>query len=341
MRPLVYARGSEWAGGTIVLLAAVALVGCGSIGEPLYPALHMPSPVTDLMVVEQGSNLDISFTIPNLTTEGLPVKEGGIGMVDLRVGPVPPKWNVDEWATGATSLPVPTPEKAGPIEASIPVGKFVGGEVAVAVRVTNNKGKEAGWSAPKMFTVQPPLPDPANFHVAADPKGVALSWTEPGWTKPGQAEFHVFRKTEQQTRPVLLATATEPNYVDISAEFGKTYQYSLQAVHEGIESDVIGPVTIMPIDIFPPAVPSGLMVSAGINTLELAWNRNTEADFKEYRVLRSVDGGPFVEVARGLETPVYSDHMVQSGKRYRYEVESVDQDGHVSSPSAPVEMTAP
>ncbi len=315
---------------------SLLLVGCGSIGEPLYPALHIPTPVTDLMVVEQGPNLDILFTIQNLTTEGLPIKEGGIGMVDLRVGPVPAKWNVDEWAAGATSVAVPTPGKAGPIQASIPVGKFVGTEVAVAVRVTNNKGKEAGWSAPKMFTVQAPLANPANFHVMADPKGVALTWTE-----LGKAEFRIFRKTEQQTRSALLATTMEPNYVDISAEFGKTYQYSIQAERDGIESEVIGPVTIMPIDIFPPAVPSGLMVSAGINSLELAWNRNTEPDFKEYRVLRSVDGGPFVEIARGLEAPAYSDRMVQSGKRYRYEVESVDQDGHVSAPCTPVEMTAP
>lgn len=318
------------------MLLGLMLAGCGSIGEPLYPTLHIPAQVTDLAVVEQGSNLDINFTIPNLTTDGLPVKEGGLGMVDLRVGPIPPKWNVDEWATGATSIPVPTPDKPGPIQASIPVGKFVGLEVAVAVRVTNNKGKEAGWSSPKTFMVRAPLADPANFKAAADPKGVALTWTG-----PAKAEYRIYRKTEQQTRATLLATATEPNYVDISAEFGKTYQYSIQAERDGIESAMVGPVTITPQDIFPPAVPTGLTISAGINTLELAWNRNTESDFKEYRVLRSVDGGPFVEVARGLETPVYSDRMVQSGKRYRYEVESVDQDGHVSAPSAPVEMTAP
>lgn len=315
---------------------ALLLAGCGSVGEPLYPTLHIPSQVTDLAVVEQGPNLDLHFTIQNLTTDGLPVKEGGIGMVDLRVGPSPPSWNVDQWAAGATSVPVPTPDKPGPVAASLPAAKFIGGEVAVAVRVTNDRGKDAGWSAPKFFTVRMPLADPANFRAAPDPKGVALTWTG-----AAGAEVRIFRKTEQQPRAVLLATATEANYVDISAEFGKTYQYSIQAQRDGIESDVIGPVTITPQDIFPPAVPSGLTASAGINTLELAWNRNTESDFKEYRVLRSVDGGPFAEIARGLETPVYSDRMVQSGKRYRYEIESVDQGQHVSAPSAPVEMIAP
>lgn len=330
MRPLASARGS------VTLLAfAIVLVGCGSIGEPLYPALHIPSPVTDLAVVEQGPNLDIHFTIPQLTTEGLPVKE--IGMVDLRVGPNPPNgWNADEWAAAATSVPVSTPATPGPVDAKIAAGKFIGSDVVVAVRVANTKGKDAGWSAPKIFKVQTPLPDPRNFHVAADPKGVALTWTA---SAPSQ--FRIFRKTEEQPQPVLLATSNEPNYTDISAEFGKTYQYSIQAVRENIESAFVGPETITPINKFPPAVPSGLMASVGIGSIELAWNRNTEPDFKEYRVLRSEEGGPFVEIARGLDAPVYSDRAVQSGKHYRYEVLAVAQNDLPSAPCAPVEMIAP
>jgi len=327
-RPLGYARAS------VALVLWALLAGCGSIGEPLYPALKIPSPVTDLIVVERGDNLDFVFTIPPLTTEGILLKE--IGMVDLRVGPSPPNgWNVDEWARAATSVPVPTPDKPGLVLAAIPVSKFTG-EVVVAVRVTNPKGRDAGWSAPKVFNVQPPLADPTNFHVAADPKGVALTWNA-----SSPSEFRIFRKTEQQAQPVLLATATETNYIDISAEYGKTYQYSMQAVRDNIESNIIGPQTITPIDIFPPAVPSGLTASSGIGSVELAWNRNTESDFKEYRVLRSEEGGPFVEIARRLDAPAYSDRAIQAGKHYRYQIVAVDQDGHVSAPCAPVEITGP
>lgn len=334
MGSLAYARGS------VVPLVALALVGCGSVGEPLYPALHIPAPVTDLGVVEQGANLDIRFTVPQLTTEGLPVKD--IGMLDLRVGPNPPNgWNVDAWAAGATSVPVPTPAGPGPVQARLPVAKFIGSEVVVAVRITNSKGKDAGWSTPKTFQVEMPLANPTNFHVAADPKGVALSWSAPSPSQFGPSQFRIFRKTEQQQQPVLLATANAPNYTDISAEFGKTYQYSIQAVRENVESDVVGPETITLVNKFPPAVPTGLTVSAGIGSLELVWNRNTEPDFKEYRVLRSEENGPFMEIARGLDAPAYSDRSVQSGKRYRYEVTAVAQNDQSSAPSAPVEMTAP
>ncbi len=321
-----------------VMLCAVAwalLAGCGSIGEPLYPALRIPSPVADLTVVERGNNLDINFTIPPLTTEGLPLTE--IGGVELRAGPSPSNgWNADEWAKSSTRIDVPTPEKPGPVQATIPVSKFVSSEVVVAVRVTNPKGRDAGWSNLKTFDVKPPLADPTNFQVAANPKGVALTWSA-----SGPSEFRIFRKTEQQQKPVVLATATEPNYVDISAEFGKAYQYSIQAIGDNVESNVVGPENITPIDVFPPAVPSGLTASVGIGAVELAWNRNTEFQFKEYRVLRSEEGGPFVEIAHGLEAPVYSDHAIQSGKHYRYEVLAVAQNDRPSALSAPVEITAP
>jgi len=332
-KPLAHAQASL--GVIVCAVALVILAGCGSIGEPLYPALHIPSRVTDLTVGEQGGNLDITFTIPPLTTEGLPVKE--IGAVDLRVGRGPSNgWNVDEWAANATNVAVPTPAAPGPIQATVAVNKFVGSEVIVAVRVANPKGKDAGWSDFKTFTVQAPLADPTNFHVAADPKGVVLTWSA---SAPSQVR--VFRKTDQQPKPVLLAMATEPSYIDISAEFGKTYQYSIQAVRDNIESNVVGPESITPIDVFPPAVPTGLTASVGIGAVELAWNRNTDSVFKEYRVLRSEEGAPFVEIANGLDAPVYSDHNVQSGKRYRYEVLAAGVNGRPSAPCAPVEITAP
>lgn len=313
----------------------IVLAGCGSIGEPLYPALRLPSRVPDLTVMERGDNLDINFTIPPVTTEGLPLNE--IGGIDLRVGPGPSNgWNLDEWAASATSVKVLTPKMPGPVHATIPVGKFIASDVVVAVRVTNPKGRDAGWSDFKIFNVQAPLADPTNFHVAADPKGVALTWSA-----SGPSEFRIFRKTEQQQKPVLLATATEPNYVDVSADYGKAYQYSVQAVRDKIESNVVGPEAITPVDTFPPAVPSGLTASVGIGAVELAWTRNTESDFKEYRVLRSEEGGPSVEIAHGFDAPTFSDHNIQSGKHYRYRVLAVDQVGNQSMPSEPVEITAP
>jgi hypothetical protein len=320
----------------VIICASVCalLAGCGSIGEPLYPALHIPGRVIDLAVVERGANLDFDFTIAPLTTEGLPLTE--IGSVDLRVGPSPSNgFNMDEWLRSSTNVAVPTPDKPGPVHAEFPLANMLDKDVVVAVRVTNPKGRDAGWSDLKTLHVEQPLATPTDFHVAATAKGVELTWRA-----GSPAEIRIFRKGEQQPRTALLATATDSPYVDVNAEYGKTYQYSVQGVRGKVESDVAGPESITPVDIFAPEIPSGLTASVGLGAVELAWTRNAESDFKEYRVFRSEEGGPFVEIARGLDAPTYSDHGVQSGKHYRYQVSAIDQIGNQSMPSAPVEITA-
>jgi len=139
----------------------------------------------------------------------------------------------------------------------------------------------------------------------------------------------------------MLATSDKPEYLDNTTQYGTTYQYYLEAIHDKTESDVVESNSITPKDIFPPQVPTGLTASAGVGSVELAWDRNTETDFKEYRVFRSEENAPYTQLAAGLEGPAYSDHAVQSGKHYRYQISAVDQNGNASQNSEPVEVTVP
>src|SRR5579862_5886371 len=143
---------------SVILCAAVCalLYGCGSIGEPLYPALRIPSRVNDLAVLEHGSNLNFDFTIAPLTTEGIPLED--IGSVELRVGPAPANgWNVDEWLKTSVRVDVPAPDKPGPVHAQFPAASFIDRDIVAAVRVTNPKGRDAGWSDYKTLHVEQPL----------------------------------------------------------------------------------------------------------------------------------------------------------------------------------------
>ena len=140
----------------------------------------------------------------------------------------------------------------------------------------------------------------------------------------------------------LLGGSESPEYADTTAEFGKSYEYLVQALGEDDtqQSEVSAPVRITPADTFAPAAPAGLTALVGTGSIELAWERNTEPDFRAYRVYRSVDGGEFARVGEDVETPAYSDRSVEPGKRYRYAVSSVDQAGNESSRSAIVEPAA-
>src|SRR5579871_1817119 len=308
--------------------------GCGSVGEPLYPATKIPLRVADLTVVERGSHLDVQFTVPSKTIEGLSITQ--VGEVELRVGPNKrSNFVLNDWAADAQRVPV-TATAPGMAHASIPVSSFVGQDVIVAVRIAGARGRYSEWSNLPIVTVEPPLATPVSLKAEAVPQGVAVTWSA-----PGEQHFRIYRKAEGQTEPSLLGASEQPSFTDTGSEYGKTYEYYVEAFHEKTVSVVAGPASVTPKDVFPPAVPSGLTASTGISSIELAWIRNTEPDFKEYRVLRSADGGPFTQVAEGLSTPSYSDRDLQPGVRYRYRVVASDQSGNVSEPSEIVEASAP
>ncbi|MGD0296501.1 MAG: hypothetical protein ABSE86_05245 [Bryobacteraceae bacterium] len=319
----------------MLLLPSLLLVGCGSIGEPLYPALNVPTRIVDLTAVQRGDKIDIRFTVPKLTTEGLVVKQ--IGSVDVRMGPSNAgTFNANDWANGAQKINVSPVPEPGAARAEQPVQGLVGKEVIVGVRLGNTKGRMSDWSNFVPVTIEAPLAKPADLKAESVAEGVRLTWNEPNVTA-----FRIFRKTGEQKEPTLLATPDKPDYVDTTTEYEKTYQYYVQGIHDKTESDVVESNAVTPKDIFPPQVPTGLTASVGIGAIDLAWTRNTESDFKEYRVFRSEENGPFVQIAAGLDGPIYSDHQIQSGKHYRYRVSAVDQVGNPSQPSEPIEVIAP
>ena len=319
----------------LVLASVAILLGCGSVGEPLYPALNIPTKVTDLSAVERGDKIAVHFTIGALTTEGLGLKS--VGSVELRIGAgTVGGFKVDQWAAEAKRVEIPALTGPGPVDANARATDFAGKQVFVAVRVGNTKGRMSEWSNVAVVNVEQPLAAPVEFKAESMPEGVGLSWKA-----PNENLFRVYRKEAQDKETTLLGTTDKPEYLDTTSEYGKTYDYYVQGVHDKTESDAVGPAHISPKDIFPPRVPTGMTASVGINAIELAWERNTESDFKQYRVYRSEEGGPFVKVAEGLEGPAYSDKQVSSGKHYRYRITAEDQSGNESKPSEPIEATAP
>src|SRR5512141_969764 len=84
---------------------ALLLAGCGYVGDPQPPALKMPVAVGDLKAWQHGAKMAVEFTLPDRTTEGLPL--AGIGEVELRAG-VPPagEFNTVAWASAARRIEV-------------------------------------------------------------------------------------------------------------------------------------------------------------------------------------------------------------------------------------------
>ena len=308
------------------------LAGCGYVGEPLPPSLGIPQRVTDLSVVERGEKLLVRFTAPEATTDGVLIRR--LERVEVRVGAwAEQRVDAARWAAQAkligNSITAP-----GAATVEVFAREWVDRDVIVGVRAWGRKGRPAEWSNLAVFRVVAPLGRPAGLKAEGVAEGVRLKWEG-----PGGAAFRILRDKAE------LAMAGGPEYVDATAVYGKTCQYAVQAVLKSgssvAESEVSESVSITPEDRFPPAVPAGLTAVAGVRSVELSWERSTEADLKGYYLYRSVEGGGWQRVGELLEVPAASDGTVEPGRRYRYAVSAVDQKGNVSARSAVVEITAP
>jgi hypothetical protein len=313
-----------------LILAFAILTGCGYPGPVLPPLLDIPLSVPYVNAVEYGDKILVEFTLPDLTTEGNPLRN--VRLLEVRVGVGPSPFTTERWAETAKSYPVASPA-AGPFTKEIPVSDWVNKDVVISVRAIGSKGKPAQWATPKLFTVQPPLLKPSALDVRNVEQGAKLTW------KGTAPKYRIFRAIAGGT-PERLNESDRAEFIDDTTEYDKTYQYLVQGITDDFHgSTVSDPKSITPEDKFAPAVPGALTAILGVNTVELAWTRNIEKDFRGYNVYRSIDGGPFEKIADLIPAPTFSDNKIEAGKKYRYEVSAVDVKGNESVHSTPADAS--
>lgn len=341
----------------VVIIAAILLAGCGYPGEPLPPALNRPMRAPDLSAAQHGSKVAIQFTIPGVSTENLPLRARPD--VELRIGLAPtdgftfPKWEAASERVPASAIHLESvPEPAAPAgrkrkgnappppkehftaSAELDASKYYGKTVIIGVRLHGNNGQDIGWSRLETLDLVPALPRPVGLAASNIPDGIRVEW------HAAAPEYRVFRRLRGDPQFRQLGVSDKPFYLDATIDYGKTYQYQVQAVEKSgeryAESEISETLEFAPVDTFPPAVPTGLTAIPGARTIELVWDRNAERDFSSYSVFR--DG---VKVAENLTAPAYSDHDVKPGTRYKYQVAAVDTAGNASAPCAAMETAIP
>ena len=306
------------------------LSGCGYIGPVQPPLLDIPLAVPYVNAIEYGDKILVEFTLPDLTTEGNPLRN--VRSLEVRVGPSVNPFSPDEWAKSAKPYPVPSPAP-GPFTKEIPIADWLNKEVLISVRAVGPKGKPAQWATVKLLSVHPPLPPPVALKADNVEQGVKLTWQS---TAP---KYRIFRAIADAA-PERLNESDRPEFIDETTEYDKTYRYQVQAIADDLHgSEISAPVSCTPTDVFPPAVPGALTAILGVSTIELAWTRNSEKDFKGYNVYRSTDAGPFEKIADAVPAPTFSDSKIEAGKKYSYAVSAVDVKGNESPRSTPADAS--
>lgn len=104
-------------------------------------------------------------------------------------------------------------------------------------------------------------------------------------------------------------------------------------------------ICVTPIDILPPAAPTGLSAAAVDGTIELIWDPVADADVAGYLVLRGAPGDavltPLTE--QPMAAARFVDRAIQRGRSYVYAVVAVDDRlplGNLSPESSRVQETA-
>jgi hypothetical protein len=149
--------------------------------------------------------------------------------------------------------------------------------------------------------------------------------------------------------------------LDKDIRFGEAYEYRAQRVARAtvggdtleLAGPLSAPIRVEALDVFPPAVPTGLAAvataaGAGAETsasqsIDLSWQPGTEADLAGYAVYRREGDGAWQRISPTTPVvgPAFQDTHVQPGHAYRYAVSAIDQGGHESARSAEAEETVP
>jgi fibronectin type 3 domain-containing protein len=324
---------------SLAVLIWLGLAGCGYVGPVLAPSPELPQSVADLNVVERGDRIVITFSTPARTTDNLAI--GHFSQVDLRIGPAAIPFDFDRWAASAKRYdmePPPAADRDNPVPVimtkDVPAADWLNKRVAIAVRTAvKRKNHYSSWSNRVVLNVIPPLAPPEVLFKSTA-QGILLTWH----AERPELEYRIYRKSATDNAPLQLGISKTPEYLDTTSQYDAPYDYTVVAASGLTESLPSEAQHVVAIDKFPPSVPTGITALGAPNSIELSWQRSPESDLKGYFVYRSVNGAPYQQVGELLTLPAYSDHQVERGKTYSYEVNSIDQKNNASDKSAPVEV---
>jgi hypothetical protein len=358
------------------LLIFLLFAGCGAPGEPTPPSPPVPVAVTDLAAQQVGDAVQLTFTLPAKTVAGERLADAPA--IEILRGAVKPDGSPDtksfrtvETIPGALLGEYRSAEKVQIVNriTADELRGYLDRALAYRVRSRASRKRASAASNTAIVRVRPVPERIVAVHASVTELAVELSWSAPTRTSSGEplpeiAEYRVYRgeidagsadatandlsHAKWKSPLAFLGSAHGETYRDTAFDFGKTYLYILRSVIVGdvsaVESSDSVPAIVTPRDVFPPAVPQGLVAAVIVGSptnateVELSWSINTETDLAGYRVYRSEQQDTAGELVTTdlLLSPVYRDTSVQPGHTYWYSVTAVDRYGNESAHSAPV-----
>ena len=218
-----------------------------------------------------------------------------------------------------------------------------------AVRVRDERrNRFSDFSDPVAIVPQPlPIP-PSDVRSEVFADRVELRWTASASNIDGSKPvltkgYNIYRQDKAGTVLRLNAALVgETAFADKGAIFGQANRYLVRAsatdAEPFLESGDSPAVDVLPKDVFPPDVPTGLSAATGPEFITLIWDANKDKDLAGYHVWRKGEGqADFVRMPGPiLLQNTYTDRTIEKGKGYGYAISAVDALGNESGRSAAV-----
>ena len=337
-------------------LSASFLCACGTPGAPQPPSLNLAKPVSDLKAVRNGSEINLTWTIPNETTDGATFRHRGSTKLCQAV-------NKPQISQCSAILTLPTPkQKTATATTALPVGSNGPNDyITYVLEVDNDRGRTAGFSnqaqMPTAFVSN--LNAEPSSRLSADAVLVTANVTPETETVEQALELRRKEKgTPQESavaRRLLELPAGEAANVELRDEtftWEKTYDYRVVIVASAkvpngstvsFDAASSAPFEVVTHDVFPPAVPSGLeavfsgQITGQPPSIDLTWSPDSDRDLAGYFVYRRRQDDPTSSAiklnAQPVAAPAYRDIAIRPGTTYVYSVSAVDERGNESKRS--------
>lgn len=184
---------------------------------------------------------------------------------------------------------------------------------------------------------------PTGLTATAGDEQIALSWNAN--TEADVTSYYIYRDHVR----IAEVPAEQLEYIDTGLTNYETYEYQILAVDlSGNRSDKTAIVALNPVDLTPPAAPTGLATTQGDGQVILDWTANAEIDLAGYNVYyRTVGATDFVKHNESVYVgTTYKVDGLTNYTDYEFTITAIDVHANESAEATivtqqPVDLTAP
>jgi len=329
----------------LLAVGVATLVGCGRKLPPLPPIIEVPETTTDLTAYQDGTEVVLTFSYPQLTRGGQTLTD--LGRVEVWRLEVPPgqeqvgsgpqgeelrrqlmlargklaarlEGPALQAATRGSSLTYRESLPEIPTGSSLPALWF-------AVRSLRKVGTPSALSNIVSWQMRPVPPTPTGLQAKPAAEGIALSWDE----VPGFGYALERRASSAAAWEVVSPLGVErPTFLDATAAQGQSWTYRVRS-YANLAASPASPALEVPYpDVYPPAAVTSFICLPEPGQVHLRWEASPEPK-GTYKVFRRQGEGGWEHLEEVFEGIEFTDTTPPSGE-VEYAVKAVDAAGNQS-----------